>query len=114
MVRPAMLSYILRTRKFWLLGLLVLAGMALAVGSGEVLATGMGGMPVTAMLTLWPVWLTLVPAVAALSLAAKGMGWAPDLDMTLAGQVVVVYGLLGAGVVGWLWHRRRSRRPRQV
>jgi hypothetical protein len=116
MVRSPVLNYLFRTRKFWLLGLLVLVGAALSVGAGEVLAGGSTGMPVTALLTLWPLWLTLVPAVAAFSLAVKGMGWAPDWDVTLAGQAFVAYGLVGAGVVGWLWYRQRqrSRRPRRV
>jgi len=116
MVKPPVLNYMFRTRRYWVLGLLVLAGMALAVGSGDVLTGSSGGMPVTALLSLWPLWLTLVPAVAAFALAAKGMGWAPDWDVTLAGQAFVAYGLVGAGVLGWLWyrHRQRPRRPRQV
>ncbi len=116
MLRMPVFHYIFRTRKFWLLGLLVLAGASLAVGAGEVWAEGSGWMPLAAVVNLWPVWLTLVPAVAALSLAVKGMGWAPDWEVTLAGQAFLAYGLVSAGVVGWLWYRqrRRSRRPRQV
>jgi len=106
MVKSPVLNYMFRTRRFWLLGLLVLAGMALAVGSEELLTGSSGWMPMTALLGLWPLWLTLVPAVAAFSLAVKGMGWAPDLDMTLAGQALVAYGFVGAGVLGWLWYRR--------
>ncbi|MEN9216296.1 MAG: hypothetical protein Q6K90_03100 [Gloeomargarita sp. HHBFW_bins_162] len=114
MVKRPVLYYILRTRKIWLLGLLVVAGMALAVGSGEVLAGHTSWVPVTAWVGLWPLWLTSVPAVAAVALAMKGMGWVPQLEMTLVGQALAAYGLVGAGVVGWLWYRRRSRRPRQV
>ncbi|WP_281438442.1 hypothetical protein [Synechococcus sp. C9] len=112
MVKPPVFNYIFRTRRYWVLGLLVLAGMALAVGSEEVLTGSSGWMPLTALVSLWPLWLTLVPAVAAFSLAVKGMGWAPELDVTLAGQAFLAYGLVGAGVLGWLWYRHR--RPGQV
>ncbi|MEN9218479.1 MAG: hypothetical protein Q6J33_05660 [Gloeomargarita sp. DG_2_bins_126] len=105
--KPRILDYVFRTRKFWLLGLLVLAGMVLALGAEEMLTGKSVGMPLTLVLTLWPFWLTLVPSVAAFSLAVKGMGWAPDWDVTLAGQALAAYGLLGAGVVGWWWYRRR-------
>ena len=115
MVKSSLWRYALRTRKFWWLGLLV-AGMALAVGAGEMLELQPAGMPWLEMgLRLWPLWVTAAPAVAAWALAAKGMGWAPDWEVTLVGQAVMAYGLVGAGMLSWLWyrHRRRSRRLRK-
>ncbi|WP_448380113.1 hypothetical protein [Gloeomargarita sp.] len=110
MVKPSLWRYVVRTRKFWLVGLLVVAGMALSVGAGEMLELPPAGMPWLGMgLHLWPLWVMAAPAVAAWAWAAKGMGW----EVTLAGQAVMASGLVGAGMLSWLWYRQRSRRLRE-
>ena len=113
MVTPPFLRYVLRTRKFWVLGLLVLGGMALAWETSEIVAL----KPVSLLgagLTLWPLWLMTVPAVAALALAAKEMGWAPDWDVTVAVRACVAYALVGMGMLGWWRYGRRSRPLRRL
>jgi hypothetical protein len=113
MVTPPFLRYVLRTRKFWVLGLLVLGGMALAWETSEMVAL----KPVSLLgagLTLWPLWLMTVPAVAALAWAAKGMGWVPDWDVTAAGRALVAYGLVGVGILAWLRYGRRSQPARRL
>ena len=115
MVTPPFLRYVLRTRKFWVLGLLVLGGMALAWETSEIVALKPAGMPLLeAGLTLWPVLLMTVPAVAALAWAAKGMGWVPDWDVTAAGRALVAYGLVGVGILAWLRYGRRSQPARRL
>jgi len=113
MVTPPFLRYVLRTRKFWVLGLLVLGGMALAWETSEMVAL----KPVSLLgagLTLWPLWLMTVPAVAALALAAKEMGWAPDWDVTVAVRACVAYALVGVGILAWLRYGRRSQPARRL
>jgi hypothetical protein len=113
MVTPPFLRYVLRTRKFWVLGLLVLGGMALAWETSEIVAL----KPVSLLeagLTLWPVLLMTVPAVAALAWAAKGMGWVPDWDVTAAGRALVACGLVGVGILAWWRYGRRSRPARRL
>jgi len=115
MVTPPFLRYVLRTRKFWVLGLLVLGGMALAWETSEIVALKPAGMPLLeAGLTLWPVLLMTVPAVAALALAAKEMGWAPDWDVTVAVRACVAYALVGVGILAWLRYGRRSQPARRL
>ena len=91
----------------------MLGGMALAWETSEMVAL----KPVSLLgagLTLWPLWLMTVPAVAALAWAAKGMGWVPDWDVTVAVRACVAYALVGMGMLGWWRYGRRSRPLRRL
>lgn len=99
----------LRTRKYWLLGLLVLMGALAAVGADAVMTSGEQGWPLTASAMLGPLGLSLVPAIALVLVVCQALGWLPDGVLGWAAPVGVVYGLVGVGLLGWLGYRRWRR-----
>ncbi|MEN9207487.1 MAG: hypothetical protein Q6L50_04070 [Gloeomargarita sp. GMQP_bins_120] len=99
-------KYVLRTRKFWLLGLLAVAGALATVGTDAVL-TGWGhDLPLMTATTLG---LTCIPALALVLVIGQVLGWLPDGFLGWAAPVGVIYGLVGVGLLGWWGYRRWQR-----
>ncbi|MCS6782494.1 MAG: hypothetical protein RMI89_10675 [Gloeomargarita sp. SKYBB_i_bin120] len=98
-------KYILRTRKVWLLGLLMLVGLLGAIGAEQ----GLAGQEFEWPLALWPLGFTLIPAVTIVLALLQGLGWLPDGMLGWVAPLGMVYGLVGVGLLGWLGYRRWRR-----